>query len=175
MKVNINNDGINVRLSIENQASILGKTGMVSFTLIGLIIMGIAIAEWLLGLLIMGTLWCMFFGWLTLWNFYGKELLVINTKSLSYQHIYGFYKTAQITKKINKALNISLVQAGIHHETEHFNLIFESYNTCDLPEEIYRTALPITKKDLDILKINIRQLYFEKVDPDLFNQPYMLN
>src|ERR1700761_486593 len=29
----------------------------------------------------------------SLWNIYGEENLIINTKSLSYQHGYGFFRT----------------------------------------------------------------------------------
>lgn len=175
MKVRINSNGIQVRLSIKRENSSLAKTGMIILNVLGLTIIGIAIAEWLLGLLMMGVLWSIFFGWLTLWNLYGQELVIITTKSLSYQHVYGWYRTTLMTKEINKALHISLIQSTMQHETEHFSLIFESYNEYDLPQELYRTALAISKSDLEILKINIRQLYFEKVDPDLMRQPYMLN
>jgi len=36
-----------------------------------------------------------------LWNIYGKETLIINPKSLSYQYDYGFYRVPFKTKLIN--------------------------------------------------------------------------
>lgn len=175
MIVNITSERTHVKVSIEVGTARIGKAVMVLFNLIGLVLIGIALAEWLLGLLMMGILWSLFFGWLTLWNFYGKELLTINTKSLSYQHVYGFYKTAVVTRKMSRALNISLVEAKEEKGEPRFNLIFESYNEHDLPEEIYRTALAISAQDLEKLKVAIRRLYFEKATLDLIRMPYLLN
>eukprot|EP01132_Coremiostelium_polycephalum_P017904 gene17903-21387_t len=174
--VKINTDRLNVRLTIGAQTSVLGKSLMILFCLIGTAMIFIALIDWLLGLLVMALLWTLFFGWLTLWNFYGKELLVINTTSINFSYRYGFYQTKIQSRPIRKALNVSIVQAGIHKGQEHFNLIFETYNEQDLPEEIYRTLFYISKNDLEVLKKAIRQLYFEKIDPALFvKQPYMLN
>jgi hypothetical protein len=175
MKVSIDHDGLNVRLFMKVESTKMGKISMIFVNLIGLALLGIALEEWLLGLLAMAALWLIFFGWITLWNFFGKELVIINTKSLSYQHTYGFYITPLETKKINRAMNISLLPAGETKGTPHYNLVFESFNENDLPEELYRTALPISEDELTLLKKYIRRLYFEKVSPDFVSQSYLLN
>lgn len=175
MKVKIDFDGTNVHLSIEAETSKIARIVMIFLDLLGFALMIIGLYEWLLVLLILGILWLVFMGWLTLWNFFGKELITINTKLLTYQHQYGFYKTDVETRKISKALNISLIPAIERQGENYYNLIFESYNDLNLPEEIYRSAFPISESDLNLLKISIRKLYFKKVHPDYINQPYLLN
>ncbi|MET3112465.1 hypothetical protein AAKU52_000176 [Pedobacter sp. CG_S7] len=175
MKVKIDYDGTNVHLSIEAETSKLAKLIMLLLNLIGIALIIIGILEWLLVLLIMGVLWVLFFGWLTLWNFFGREMITINTSSLSYQQYYGFYKTELEKKPVNRALNISLIPTLERQEKKYFQLIFETYNEFNLPEEIYRTSLPISETDLELLKKSIRMLYFKKVYPDYINMPYLLN
>lgn len=175
MKVKIDYDGTNVRLTIETGISTLGKTVMILFNIIGICLILMALEEWLLSLLIIGILWTIFFGWLALWKLFGQELVIINKKSLSYQHRYGFNKTILESRDIRKALNISLIPAPEYHGEKYFHLIFESFNKQNHPEEIYRSTLPISETDLDVLKKSIRKLYFKKVDPASLNQPYRLN
>jgi hypothetical protein len=175
MKVKIDFDGVNVHLSIEAETSKIVRAIMVFLNFMGVVLILIGIYEWLLILVILGALWVVFFGWLTLWNFFGRELITINTKQLTYQHQYGFYKNKVESRNVSKALNISLIPAVEHHGENYFQLIFESYNELNLPEEIYRSAFPISQTDLNVLKISIRKLYFKKVHPDYINQPYLLN
>jgi len=175
MKVKIEYDGTNVHLSIEAETSRLAKLVMFLLNAIGIALIIIAILEWLLALLIMGALWVLFFGWLTLWNFFGRELITINTRSLSYQQYYGFFKTKVEKKAVNRALNISLIPTLERQKKKHFQLIFETFNEFNLPEEIYRTSLPISETDLELLKKSIRLLYIKKVYPDYIKLSYLLN
>jgi hypothetical protein len=175
MKVKIDYDGINVSLLIEVEASRIAKVAMFFVIAFGIAVLGIALVEWLLGLLIAAVLWLILFGWLCLWNLFGKELLIINSKSLSYQHTYGFYVTPLETKRIYRAMNISLVPALEKQGKLLYHLVFESFNHNDLPEELYRTALPISSDELETLKKYIRRSYFEKVSIDFVKQPYLLN
>ncbi|WP_432710120.1 hypothetical protein [Pedobacter sp.] len=175
MNVNIVYIGGQVNLSIEAEASVQIKATLLFFDLIGLAILGISLYEWLLGLLIMGILWTLLFASLTLWNFYGKETITITKNALTYQQHYGFYKTNVEHKPIYRALNISLIPVANKLNQPHYQLIFESYNAQQLPEEIYRSSLAISASDLECLKQNIRLLYFKKIEPDFISQPYLLN
>ena len=175
MKVNIVYIGGQVNLSIESETSIHVKVTLLFFDLIGLVLIFISLYEWLLGLLIMGILWSVLFGSLTLWNFCGKEIITITKNALTYQQYYGFYKTSAEHKPIHRALNISLIPVIEKSGQPHYQLIFESYNAQQLPEEIYRRSLSISATDLECLKQNIRLLYFKKIKPDFVRQPYLLN
>jgi hypothetical protein len=175
MKVNIVYIGGQVNLSIEAETSVQVKATLLFFDMIGLLILFTSIFEWLLGLLIMGILWSVLFGSLTLWNFFGRETITITKKALTYQQYYGFYKTNPEHKPIHRALNISLIPVPEKSGQPHYQLIFESYNAQQLPEEIYRSSLSISATDLECLKQNIRLLYFKKIEPDFKRQPYLLN
>jgi len=175
MKVEINYGAGRVDLSIEGETSVQTKAAMLFFDLIGLAILIISLYEWLLGLLIMGILWSVLFGSLTLWNLFGRETITITKNSLHYQHHYGFYKTKVECKRINRALNISLIPVPEKSGQPHYQLIFESYNAQQQPEEIYRSSLPISAADLECLKQNIRLLFIKRIEPDFVRQPYLLN
>jgi hypothetical protein len=175
MKVEIVYDQGQVKLSMEGETTVQAKLVILLFDLIGLLIILISLYEWLLGLLIMGLLWSLVFGGLTLWNFFGRETITITKHTLSYQQHYGFYKTKTACKRINRALNISLIPVAEKSGQPHYQLIFESYNAKLQPEEIYRTTLYISASDLDNLKQKIRLIYSKKIEPDFIRQPYLLN
>jgi hypothetical protein len=157
MKVEFKNDRVNLHVLIKEETSILTRTLMILFNICSIAVVIFALVDWLLGLFVIGLLLTIFSGWLTL------------------SHCYGFYTTPLESRKINRALNISLSPSGAHQGKEQYNLIFETYNDFELPEEIYRTRLSITKSDFGVLKGSIRSLYFEKVNPEYLKQTFILN
>lgn len=175
MKVNITHSRDLVSLSMEPQTSLTTKVTMFILNIAGIALLVLGLYDWLLILLPIGILWCMFFGWLTLWNCFGRELVCISTTSLSYQIEYGVYQAKVEKRQVNKALNISLIPAGAMSDPANFQLIFESLNQNNHPEEIYRTTCAISASDLELLKQAIRKLYFKKVDPEYLKQPFVLN
>jgi hypothetical protein len=175
MKVEFKNDRVNLHVLIKEETSALTRTLMIMFNVCSIAIAIYALADWLLGLFVLGLLLVIFSGWLTLSKCYGNERLIMSAKMLSFQHKYGFYTTPLETRKINRALNISLAPAAAQRGKERYNLIFETYNDFELPEEIYRTRLSITKSDFGVLKGSIRTLYFEKVNPEYLKQTFILN
>ena len=84
-----------------------------------------------------------------IWNIYGQERLIINTKSISYFYDYGLIKTnlktinfSQLATEIEFVREFETVEVG--------RIIFYNYREIDnLPEEIHRTSVLI---DLDELK-----------------------
>jgi hypothetical protein len=175
MKVEFKNDRINLHVLIKEETSRLSRVLMILFNICSIAVVIFALVDWLLGLVVLGFILTMFSGWLTLAHCYGSERLTINAKSLSFEHKYGFYTTPMETRRINRALNISLSPTQVQHGHEQYNLIFETYNAFDLPEEIYRTRLSITKADFNVLKKSVRSLYFEKVNPEYLKQSFILN
>ena len=175
MKVELKRDYVHLHVLIEAETSNNVKGILIFFNICTLSIVVLSILDWLLALFVIGVLLTALFGWLTLWYGFGKEKLIINTKSLRYQYMYGLYTTKIETQPIKRALNVSLTPSRERNGLEYFNVIFETYNKFDVPEEIYRTSLAITRAEFAILKLSLRALYFEKVDPDYHRQPYILN
>jgi hypothetical protein len=175
MKVEFKNDRINLHVLIKQETSWLYRVLLILFNICSIAVVIFALVDWLLGLVVLGVILTAFSGWLTLAHCYGSEMLKINAKSLSFEHKYGFYTMPMETRKINRALNISLSPAQVKQGQEHYHLIFETYNEFELPDEIYRTRLSITKADFNVLKNSIRSLYFEKVNPEYLKQAFILN
>jgi hypothetical protein len=175
MKVEFKNDRINLHVLIKQETSLLSRTLLIFFNICSTAIVIFALVDWLLGLVVLGFLLTVFSFWLTFAHCYGSEKLTINAKSLSFEHKYGFYTTPLETRKIIRALNISLSPTHVKQGNERYNLIFETYNEFQLPEEIYRSRLSITKDDFNVLKSSVRSLYFEKVNPEYLKQAFILN
>lgn len=175
MKVELKKDYVNLHVLIEAETSNVVKGILIFFNICTLAIVVLSLVDWLLALFVIGILLTALFGWLTLWYGFGKEKLIINTKSISYQYIYGIYTTKLEAQPIKRALNISLTPSREKNGLEYFNVIFETYNKHNVPEEIYRTSLAITRAEFAVLKRSLRTLYFEKVDPEYHRQPFILN
>jgi hypothetical protein len=175
MKVEFKNDRVNLHIQIREEPSVLTRILMFAVNICSIAIVIVALVDWLLGLVVLGVLLTLLSGWITLWYCFGSETLTINTRTLSFQHNFGLYKGPLETRRINRAINISLTPARAHTKNEHYNLIFETYNDFQIPEEIYRTTLSITKADFAILKTSIRSLYFERVNPEYLKQSFILN
>ncbi|MGN7205081.1 hypothetical protein ACTHQF_12490 [Pedobacter sp. SAFR-022] len=175
MKVELKKDYVNLHVLIEAETSNVVKGILIFFNICTLAIVLLSLVDWLLALFVIGILLMALFGWLTLWYGFGKEKLIINTKSISYQYMYGLYTTQPEAQPIKRALNISLAPSRERNGLEYFNVIFETYNKHNVPEEIYRTSLAITRAEFAVLKQSLRALYFEKVDPEYHRQPYILN
>jgi hypothetical protein len=175
MKVELKKDYINLHVAIEAETSVVVKGILIFFNMCTLAIIVLSLVDWLLALFVIGVLLMFLSGWLTLWYGFGKEKLVITSKSISYQYQYGFYTTKMDSQPLRRALNISLAPSRERNGLEYFNVIFETYNEQNVPEEIYRTALAINRAEFATLKRAIRTLYFERVDLNHHMQPYILN
>lgn len=175
MKVELKKDYVNLHVSIEAETSKIVRGILIFFNLCTFGVVAISLVDWLLALFVIGVLLTALFGWLTLWYGFGKEKLIITSKSISYQYHYGFYSTKIESQPLRRALNISLAPSRERNGLEYFNVIFETYNENNAPEEIYRTSLAINRAEFAVLKRAIRTLYFEKVDPNHHRQAYILN
>jgi len=175
MKIELKKDYINLHVVIEAETSKVVKSILIFFNLCTVAIIVLSLIDWLLALLVIGVLLMTLFGWLTLWYGFGKEKLIITSGSISYQYQYGFYRTKIASETIRRALNISLAPSRERNGLEYFNVIFETFNQQNVPEEIYRTALSINRAEFAVLKRSLRALYFERVDPNHHTQSYILN
>lgn len=151
------------------------KMLMFALDLTGFTIIFLGFYEWFLIGLIIGFIWTLFFGWLTLWSCFGREMIWINKNYLSYQLDYGLYQSRLETSKVRRALHIALIPSTRPRQEAHYQLIFESFDETGVPHEIYRTALCISERDLSELKGYIRQLYFEKIKPAYITKSFLLN
>lgn len=109
-RIEINSDGINAYAKISVNASKLGIKILAGFLVLEIIIvLGLlwqlkseevisVIIPILIGLIIFVGLPIKYL----LWNLYGNEELIVNTKTISWLYDYGFFKTNLQTVKYNR-------------------------------------------------------------------------
>lgn len=166
-QINIQNDGINIYATLSVRAA---KVGLVILTimLIGLFVMvGFFFSEvkfkhfeeFVVAVLIIVPIGGYSIKYY-LWNLYGKESIIINTKSISWQYDYGFVQTNLETFKYH-ILGTGFEKLGQRDNGDELGrLIFYNYREEDnLPEVIHSTTILLTKEEIEILDEKIISLF----------------
>ncbi len=171
----INNDGVNIYLTLFVKSHPIGKILLSIFTLT-LIILLIYIAstssikdepQSVFGIIIFGAfIFFVPFRYL-LWNLFGKEHLIINTKTLSYNRDYGIYRT-NLKTKYHERLGLGIEHTRTFENIEYGNLIFNTYNKdSDLPELLYSTSINLELKKINNIENEIEKLYDIGIDENI--------
>lgn len=98
----------------------------------------------------------------TLWNFFGQEYLIINTKSISYNYSFGFF-TYNLRTVLFERLGTGFEFVSEYNGIKKGKLIFYRYRAKDdLPETIHETSILINLEEISIIDEEIAQLFFDK-------------
>jgi len=168
-------DGVCVYFTANSSNPVLGKVLLLIADSAICIVLVFSIFENIGGLILASLLLVLFFGHYTLWNLLGRENLIINTKTISYQHDFGLYKSAYTTKKINKLLEILIVNKLPEKEQNDLQLRFFSYNDADIRVELYTTVFHISSTDAEKLNKMVNNLFIDKVTESYTLPPINLN
>ena len=174
--IDIQSDGINVFATLKVGAS---KTGIriVSIFILTEIIIFIFLANQAFSdkdikmFLILITIFIIFIGFpikYLLWNTYGKEYLIVNTKSLSFYYDYGFFKTRLRTIKF-RDLASGFDKIHLKDNKEYGKILFYDYNKDNnLPELIHETTVILSSDQAEKLISEIHKVfldqYFDEMD-----------
>lgn len=110
-----------------------------------------------------------------LWNMFGFEELIVNTKSVSWSYNYGFYKTNLKTIVYNQLATDYEAMRGEDDE-EIGRLIFINYREQDnLPEVIHQTTVLISKNDIAEIDEMISDLFVDEFLNTKKFTPFSLN
>lgn len=179
----IHNDGINVYVTFFVNSHPTGKVLLTIFVilLIGtLIYLPIELPKeevlhFIFPFLIFGIIVFVFPVRYLLWNLFGKENLIINTKSLSYYRDYGIYRTNLKTLKHGR-LGTGFEWSRTFENIEYGNLVFQKYNDeNDLPEHLYTTSVVLNYDNIERIDKEISKLYEIKKNKELNFTPISLN
>lgn len=99
----------------------------------------------------------------SLWNLYGEERLIINAKSISYQHHYGFFNGPFHTIDLNRRITVSSYEEVVEGHQTYIKFLFKSYDKTNLPDIIYQSVLHISKTDFEKLLKSIDQLFVDEI------------
>jgi hypothetical protein len=103
-----------------------------------------------------------------LWNLFGKEQFIINTKSISYLYDYGILRTNLKTVNFDK-LGIDFNKVRIEKEHQYGNITFYNYRADNhLPEEIFQTTVLMDTKSKAEIEKRVFEL-FEGENREKFN------
>ncbi len=156
-RIDISTDGINAYANIEVGASKIGVR-MLSILLIVEIILVVGLlsqikSEEAISLIIPMVIGLVIFVGLPfkylLWNLYGKEELIVNSKSISWAYNYGFFKTNLKTVNYDR-LGTGYERVRGENEEEVGRLVFYNYRGEDnVPELIHQTTVLLGKDEIE--------------------------
>lgn len=169
--IEIVSDGANVYCTLSVKANIKGKI-ILGACVIFLVILHITLfssltqeelKEFILPLFIFGALIIIFPVRYFIWNLYGKEHLIINTKSVSHRYDYGLVSTSLKTHVYNR-LGTGYELVRQINQIEHGRLIFYTYNDENgLQELLFQTSVLINLEELIELDQAIDSLFEQEL------------
>jgi hypothetical protein len=173
-RIKIYSDEVCVYISIAASNPLYGKVALILAD--GIILSGliVAIVIWIPALALISGVFLFILIKYTLWSLYGRENIIINTKTVSYQHEYGFFRTRYTTVPFNKGITLKVAPAKPIEDKELLVLI-SSYTDNDLPIDIYTTALSMPEDDVIRLNTLVKQLFVDKMADEYTLPPIHLN
>lgn len=162
----IRDDGINIYITLINEVRFVAKIGLVmmcvflSFPFVILSIYGGSATSGgaVFGFIVFLIIYIVFPLRLTIWNLFGEEHLILNTKSFSYQHDYGIILTNFKTQKIDLiglGLNvIGQIDDEDYGKLDIFNYDEETY----VPHLIYKSSIYLTKSNFETIVESLKKL-----------------
>jgi hypothetical protein len=165
--IEIKTDGINVYAKFGVKANRIGKIILIILLALVFLILGFGaslveekdIGKLIIPLLILLTLIIAFPVRYLIWNMYGKENLVVNTKTISYNYDYGIIKTNLKTINFHR-LGTGIQTVQIENGIEKGHLFFYNYREEDnLPEVIHETTILIETEKIHELDTAIRTIF----------------
>lgn len=159
-------DGICIYIALSVENPLMGKIFLITADLIIFGVFFTAIYTWIPGLALVSLAFLFFLLRYTLWNFFGSEYIIINTKAISYQHDYGFIRMPRVTKSINKILQLKYDSDYLDKDQIKVKLNMVSYDENDLPIIIYQVSLPVSLQNAERLDALIKQIFMDKMSDD---------
>jgi hypothetical protein len=169
-KIYTNTDGVNVYARIDVNASkpgiyilvILLITAFILFTIVLSQMPPEEITSMAIPLLLMLILCIGLPTKYLLWNLFGSEELIVNSKSVSWSYDYGFFRTNKKTYKFDRlGTGFESVRGTLDNELG--KLVFYNYREEDnLPELIHETTLLLQRKDIEELDDLIRDIFTDE-------------
>lgn len=166
-RIKITTDGINAYAKIEVNASKKGIRILSIFIIIELImVVGILsqvksdkLVTMIIPILIIIVLFVGLPIKYLLWNKYGNEELIVNSKSISWSYNYGFFKTKLETVKYDRLGTGYEIIRG-KNENEVGKLIFYNFRAeDDLPELIHQTTVLLNKDEIEEFDNQISEVF----------------
>lgn len=181
--INIRSDGINVYAELRVKANLIGKVILsllvtflfVFFSFIFLNLNPEELGPAILGILVVAIFFIGIPTKFLIWNLFGKEYLIVNTKSISYQYDYGIFRTKLKTINYHR-LGTGFEKHKINKEITKGYLIFYNYNAeNDLPEVVHQTTVLVEDDKIKLLDNEINRVFENEFNNQNGFIPYSAN
>lgn len=176
-------DGINFYATFSVKANVTGKVILSTMILI-LLTMYFFVAstitkedlrEMLFPMILISALIIFFPIRYLLWNLFGKETLIVNTKTVSYRYDYGILKTNLKTVHFER-LGTGFQIIKEENEIESGKLLFYNYRGEDnLPEIIHQTSVLLDTIDIQEINMEISKIFANEFNEKNDFIPYSEN
>jgi len=174
-KTEITTDGINLYINSSVQSKLIGRVILLALLIIFIsgIIFGLSMLdadEVGKGVIIPFIMVIAMLYWgikFLLWNTYGKELIIINSKSLSYKRSYGIIESNLTTLKFER-LSYQFDPTTLLNDTQYGDLSFYKYREEDnLAEVLYEASVEISSETFDDIEEMYNQILFSEMNENL--------
>jgi len=181
--VNKHNDGINFYATFNVKANTFGKVVLSIMILILMTVFIFVVStitkddirEMLFPMIVIFILILAFPVRYLLWNFFGKETLIVNTKTISFCYDYGILKTNLKTIHFDR-LGTGFQIIREENDIEIGKLIFYNYRVKDnLPEVIHQTSVLLDNIDINEIDLEISNLFVNEFNERNGFIPYSEN
>lgn len=110
-----------------------------------------------------------------LWNLYGAEVIIINTKTVSWSYDYGLLKTRLVTVTFDR-LGFAIENISSKDSATIGRLVFYNYRKSDnLPEEIHATTILVPTQELQKLIAKIENVFINEFFASNGFHPFSIN
>ncbi|WP_445452930.1 hypothetical protein [Flavobacterium sp. 25HG05S-40] len=181
--VNKHNDGINFYATFNVKANTFGKVVLSIMILILMTVFIFVVStitkddirEMLFPMIVIFVLILAFPVRYLLWNFFGKETLIVNAKTISFCYDYGILKTNLKTIHFDR-LGTGFQIIREENDIEIGKLIFYNYRVKDnLPEVIHQTSVLLDNIDINEIDLEISNLFVNEFNDRNGFIPYSEN
>ena len=108
-----------------------------------------------------------------LWNIYGKENIIINNKTITYNRDFGLYQTKYTSNHYYK-LDFATELVKEDNDLQFGDLVFVNYSEeTQLPEVIFQTSILIELNELKKLQQEI-ELHLFDIDKNKLARDYIV-
>lgn len=165
--VKIQSDGLNVHVIYKVKSKLIGRVILSMILILLLIIWTVAFSsidgpespKLIAGLMLPCSLSLFLTTKYLLWNSFGEELLIVNTKTVSYSYSYGIIRTNLKTISHN-SLALNFKPTRKEGNFEYGDVLFINYNPAtNLPELIHQTTVGMEINDYRELEKLIGELF----------------
>lgn len=168
--VNLFSDGINVYITLTVKSKLAGKIILSTLTMLLCIayalmlfyIPGEEVGAFIIPVLGIPLVIIFIPLRYLLWNLYGQQRIIVNAKTISYNHSYGWVETRLKTIAFNR-LGTSINTMPHREDGENGTFIFYNYvSDTNLPEVILETSVSIPKEKLKEMDEMIAEVFYQE-------------